>query len=149
MRLPPQTPTPESPRLFHDCCVYKHDQSAQIESYTQRSAGVRTLAVLMVEKAPVVSQEDCCHPGRYLITLAFQADKPVLNTSCRLPPTGMVQAAERPVEAGGGPSGQTGIRAGLRRKAAAGPPYRPGFSWTNRPPLSSLVYISFVSMKLF
>lgn len=42
----------------------------------------------------------------------------------------MVQAAERPVEAGGGPSGQTGICAGLR---PAGPPYGPGFSWITPP----------------
>lgn len=36
----------------------------------------------MVEKASVLSQEDSCHSGRCLITLTFQADKPVLNTSC-------------------------------------------------------------------
>lgn len=47
----------------------------------------------MIEKAPVVSQEDSCHSGRYLITLTFQADKPVFNASRCFPPAGMVQAA--------------------------------------------------------
>lgn len=47
----------------------------------------------MIAKAPVVSQEDSCHSGRYLITFTLQADKPVLNTSRRFPPPGMVQAA--------------------------------------------------------
>lgn len=43
MRLPPQTPTPESPRLFNDLCL---ETRAVVREGEQRNSGVRTLAVL-------------------------------------------------------------------------------------------------------